>query len=102
MGQQNKNSGSLSNITVTVKYLYFHVFRAMMRLTIILWLALGMMAQVTFSGHCIHNFFDCNHRGQSEGDRGRRPVREVYSAAPSLSMSVSVSVVAMVLGRILI
>ena len=72
----------------------------MMRLTIIL--GLVMMAQVTFSGHCIHNFFDCNHRGQSEGDRGRRPVREVYSAAPSLSMSVSVSVVAMVLQRILI
>ena len=75
----------------------------MMRLTIILCLALVMMAQVTLSGHCIHNFFECNHRGQREqGDRGRRPVREVYSAAPSLSMSVSVSVVALVLGRILI
>ena len=72
----------------------------MMRLTMILLLTLVMMAQVALSGHCIHNFFECYHSlGQSEGDRNR-PVREVYSAATSVTLSVSV--VAMVLARILI
>ena len=68
----------------------------MMRLTMIL---LVLMAQVTLSGHCIHNFFECNH-SLGEEDRGGRPVREVYSAATSVTLSVGV--VAMMIARILI
>ena len=78
----------------------FHVFRVMTRLTVILWLTLVMLAQVTLSGHCIHNFFECNHRDQREGD-GRRPVREVYSAASPLNLSVSLSAMVIVFERIL-
>ena len=78
-----------------------------MRLITILCLSLVMMAQVTLSGHCIHNFFECNpqhQRDQREGDL-RRPVREVYSAATPVTMSVSVSVASVaviVWGRTLI
>ena len=64
---------------------------------------LVMMAQVTLSGHCIHNFFECNprhQRDQREGDL-RRPVREVYSAATPVTMSVSVSAAMIVFGRTL-
>lgn len=73
----------------------------MMRVITIL--CLVMMAQVTLSGHCIHNFFECNprhQRDQREGDL-RRPVREVYSAATPVTMSVSVSAAVIVFGRTL-
>ena len=71
----------------------------MMRLTMILLLTLVLMAQVTLSGHCIHNFFECNH-SLGEEDRGGRPVREVYSAATSVTLSVGA--VVMMIARILI
>ena len=73
----------------------------MMRVITIL--CLVMMAQVTLSGHCIHNFFECNprhQRDQREGDL-RRPVREVYSAATPVTMSVSVSAAVIVFRRTL-
>ena len=75
----------------------------MMRVITILCLSLAMMAQVALSGHCIHNFFECNprhQRDQREGDL-RRPVREVYSAATPVTMSVSVSAAVIVFGRTL-